>query len=76
MSNQKFPWHVAYTYSVGSQILSGDATLTKPDKSLLDKDDLDGLIEHTRKSRGAESVVITFFARMQTITESDEVSHE
>ena len=76
MSKQKFPWHVAYTYGIGAQILSGNATLTKPDKSLLDKDDLDGLVEYTRKTRGAESVVITFFARMQTITESDELSHE
>lgn len=76
MSNQKFPWHVTYTYGIGGQVMVGSSTLTKSDKSLLNKDDLEGITDHVKRNRRADIAVVTFFARMQTITESDEVSHE
>lgn len=76
MSNQKFPWHVAYTYSDGSRINVASSVITKKDKSLLSQMDLDECADYVMKSRRATSVAFTFFARMQTITESEEVSHE
>lgn len=76
MSNQKFPWHVTYTYGVDGRVMVGSSTLTKSDKSLLNKDDLEGIADHVKRTHRADIAVVTFFARMQTITESDEVSHE
>lgn len=76
MSKRKFPWHVAYTYSDGSGVKVASSTITKNDKSLLSQKDLDECADYIMKYRNAISVAFTFFSRMQTITKTDEETHE